>query len=133
MIPTSPPAPSRGVLSLLNCVCPGGKLSRQAILLRSSGSKGADNVPISFRTAAPLGVRSEEHTSELQSPVHLVCRLLLEKKKKKRRRRPPSSIHLAKLRQTRSQSHAQIHHVPRLEPPSAAHHILPATATDVRT
>src|SRR5438552_13343488 len=28
--------------------------------------------------------RSEEHTSELQSPDHLVCRLLLEKKKKKR-------------------------------------------------
>src|SRR6266581_5094589 len=26
--------------------------------------------------------RSEEHTSELQSPVHIVCRLLLEKKKK---------------------------------------------------
>src|SRR5690348_17554164 len=31
------------------------------------------------------GRRSEEHTSELQSPVHLVCRLLLEKKKKKTR------------------------------------------------
>src|SRR5258708_14976890 len=30
-----------------------------------------------------LVVRSEEHTSELQSPDHLVCRLLLEKKKKK--------------------------------------------------
>src|SRR5690348_18003593 len=29
----------------------------------------------------PLATRSEEHTSELQSPVHLVCRLLLEKKK----------------------------------------------------
>src|SRR5690348_18012102 len=28
--------------------------------------------------------RSEEHTSELQSPVHLVCRLLLEKKKNTR-------------------------------------------------
>src|SRR5690348_18475143 len=28
--------------------------------------------------------RSEEHTSELQSPVHLVCRLLLEKKKNKK-------------------------------------------------
>src|SRR5258708_25114864 len=28
------------------------------------------------------GLRSEEHTSELQSPDHLVCRLLLEKKKK---------------------------------------------------
>src|SRR4051794_41522980 len=38
------------------------------------------------RAAAPAaarrpGSRSEEHTSELQSPVHLVCRLLLEKKK----------------------------------------------------
>src|SRR6266480_2022540 len=32
------------------------------------------------------GVRSEEHTSELQSHVNLVCRLLLEKKKKKRTR-----------------------------------------------
>src|SRR3989442_9014673 len=30
-----------------------------------------------------LGVRSEEHTSELQSRPHLVCRLLLEKKKEK--------------------------------------------------
>src|SRR5690348_17829292 len=29
--------------------------------------------------------RSEEHTSELQSPVHLVCRLLLEKKNKKKK------------------------------------------------
>src|SRR5258708_28225721 len=33
-----------------------------------------------FAAAGPL--RSEEHTSELQSPDHLVCRLLLEKKKK---------------------------------------------------
>src|SRR2546422_9137974 len=32
--------------------------------------------------AARLEVRSEEHTSELQSRLHLVCRLLLEKKKK---------------------------------------------------
>src|SRR5690348_17645944 len=31
--------------------------------------------------------RSEEHTSELQSPVHLVCRLLLEKKKKKKKQK----------------------------------------------
>src|SRR5207248_6915787 len=31
-----------------------------------------------------LGVRSEEHTSELQSPYDLVCRLLLEKKKNNR-------------------------------------------------
>src|SRR5690348_18090878 len=33
-----------------------------------------------------LYARSEEHTSELQSPVHLVCRLLLEKKKKKKKK-----------------------------------------------
>src|SRR5256885_12726713 len=31
---------------------------------------------------APIVTRSEEHTSELQSPCNLVCRLLLEKKKK---------------------------------------------------
>src|SRR2546422_3486403 len=31
--------------------------------------------------------RSEEHTSELQSRLHLVCRLLLEKKKKEKKRR----------------------------------------------
>src|SRR2546422_1998416 len=30
------------------------------------------------------GIRSEEHTSELQSRLHLVCRLLLEKKKKEK-------------------------------------------------
>src|SRR5437899_4513723 len=34
-------------------------------------------------TKEALNVRSEEHTSELQSLRHLVCRLLLEKKKKK--------------------------------------------------
>src|SRR5256885_12603425 len=36
----------------------------------------------SLRTTAPVLERSEEHTSELQSPCNLVCRLLLEKKKK---------------------------------------------------
>src|SRR2546426_7671607 len=34
---------------------------------------------------AATGKRSEEHTSELQSPCNLVCRLLLEKKKNKRK------------------------------------------------
>src|SRR2546430_3966883 len=34
-----------------------------------------------FTPAHPLGERSEEHTSELQSQSNLVCRLLLEKKK----------------------------------------------------
>src|SRR5258708_28860761 len=36
-------------------------------------------------------LRSEEHTSELQSPDHLVCRLLLEKKKRCTRFASPSS------------------------------------------
>src|SRR5258708_28987438 len=36
------------------------------------------------KTLTAHSKRSEEHTSELQSPDHLVCRLLLEKKKKKK-------------------------------------------------
>src|SRR6267154_6791628 len=39
--------------------------------------------PRSCRVRPRRHWRSEEHTSELQSPVHLVCRLLLEKKKHK--------------------------------------------------
>src|SRR5580698_10847911 len=49
------------------------------------GAIGAQNVPSSTVIMALAGAltRSEEHTSELQSHVNLVCRLLLEKKKKK--------------------------------------------------
>src|SRR5258708_24277803 len=66
-----------------------------------------------FKSAAPQAsrmiglpsrqrLRSEEHTSELQSPDHLVCRLLLEKKKKSAdyrtsQRRPSRSILLSTL------------------------------------
>src|SRR2546426_6777561 len=49
--------------------CPGGRCSRRQLAARKLHSAG--------RRAA----RSEEHTSELQSPCNLVCRLLLEKKK----------------------------------------------------
>src|SRR5258708_13549267 len=45
--------------------------------------------------------RSEEHTSELQSPDHLVCRLLLEKKKKPSR--PVYAVALTRLTVTLSQ------------------------------
>src|SRR5690242_21787224 len=50
----------------------------------TASADGAANS--SYDSFASLGgaVRSEEHTSELQSHVNLVCRLLLEKKKKKR-------------------------------------------------
>src|SRR5256885_11624253 len=48
------------------------------------------------------GIRSEEHTSELQSPCNLVCRLLLEKKNKNRihlldstRKSPPVDRHVS--------------------------------------
>src|SRR2546422_4526637 len=43
---------------------------------------------------APYGdmTRSEEHTSELQSRLHLVCRLLLEKKKKNANSVPPTHV-----------------------------------------
>src|SRR5690348_18066378 len=44
-----------------------------------SGSEGSW---MPQRGPEPIQRRLEEHTSELQSPVHLVCRLLLEKKKK---------------------------------------------------
>src|SRR3989442_3297916 len=47
-----------------------------------AGEIGGGAVALDF-PGANLGLRSEEHTSELQSRPHLVCRLLLEKKKKK--------------------------------------------------
>src|SRR3989454_1582238 len=53
--------------------------------IRGADFAGADmNVTI-LRETDLSGVRSEEHTSELQSPCNLVCRLLLEKKKKTNR------------------------------------------------
>src|SRR5438552_13490577 len=67
-------------------------------LFRSRGpgrARGRKRAPRATREAAAVGsrrrgrraaaARSEEHTSELQSPDHLVCRLLLEKKKKKKK------------------------------------------------
>src|SRR5438876_8987033 len=54
---------------------------------RGAGARRGDRIRPGAGAAAvaagPRGLveRSEEHTSELQSPVHLVCRLLLEKKK----------------------------------------------------
>src|SRR2546429_2558328 len=62
--------PSRGSRSKANGTKP----------IFSSSQRGrATNLS---RAAARSSARSEEHTSELQSRLHLVCRLLLEKKKK---------------------------------------------------
>src|SRR2546426_2355641 len=52
-----------------------------ALMVAVSPCRTASIGTISTRTRN--GLRSEEHTSELQSPCNLVCRLLLEKKKKK--------------------------------------------------
>src|SRR5262245_64692009 len=54
---------------------------RKARLIRANALQ--DNVLQANPPAAIAAHRSEEHTSELQSLRHLVCRLLLEKKKKK--------------------------------------------------
>src|SRR2546422_4495599 len=53
----------------------GARQQRQPVRPRPPDERGAGGV-----------ARSEEHTSELQSRLHLVCRLLLEKKKKKKNR-----------------------------------------------
>src|SRR5258708_5442635 len=64
--------------------CPGPSRSPSSCLthsgapVESRASATADGQRLTFR---PCRERSEEHTSELQSPDHLVCRLLLEKKK----------------------------------------------------
>src|SRR5437762_7509971 len=55
-------------------------------------SRGAMLTRISMLNASGSGTRSEEHTSELQSPMYLVCRLLLEKKKKKKQHNTPQNI-----------------------------------------
>src|SRR2546426_4067116 len=68
---------------------PGHNKSIQAVIVAGGGQSlffAADLIPT--RHHLPLtwimgyDLRSEEHTSELQSPCNLVCRLLLEKKKK---------------------------------------------------
>src|SRR5260370_28524993 len=48
--------------------------------------------PSASRTRAGRGRRSEEHTSELQSHLNLVCRLLLEKKKKRHRQQADNGV-----------------------------------------
>src|SRR5438309_4470915 len=51
---------------------------------QSSGGEGVLREARRLATASPPDDRSEEHTSELQSQFHLVCRLLLEKKKQEK-------------------------------------------------
>src|SRR2546429_4845832 len=63
-----------------------------------------DIVPKQALDAADAG-RSEEHTSELQSRLHLVCRLLLEKKKHHKVPTMPRKLRLARPALPRTQNH----------------------------
>src|SRR5256885_2573645 len=60
---------------------------QEALSAAGDESTGAE----AFGIEAPKADRSEEHTSELQSPCNLVCRLLLEKKKKTRSTERPTT------------------------------------------
>src|SRR5690348_17935991 len=85
-------------------------------LFRSGSSDGnCDDTPgAGTHTGYGLSItvddpRSEEHTSELQSPVHLVCRLLLEKKNKKRCHRRLEKDHTDKYGRQRCGSRDATH------------------------
>src|SRR4051794_41496658 len=55
-------------------------LFRSSTTSTRPGTSSCRTPPAATRPTKRCARRSEEHTSELQSPVHLVCRLLLEKK-----------------------------------------------------
>src|SRR2546422_7196955 len=64
--------------------CLGEEKRSGARSLKGSPSAAAcSSLPTAVSTSTLRQTRSEEHTSELQSRLHLVCRLLLEKKKKR--------------------------------------------------
>src|SRR5256885_12825508 len=76
--PATPPRPSAGSLPFQANVTSGeSALTMSGALAPTSRCTGEGGVP----SSCGGGSRSEEHTSELQSPCNLVCRLLLEKKK----------------------------------------------------
>src|SRR5438876_7773259 len=83
-ISTSRYLPASGTAGLARSRVRGNKrvpwpppIMMESTLLALADMRALSNIAKSFLADA----RSEEHTSELQSPVHLVCRLLLEKKK----------------------------------------------------
>src|SRR2546426_7735315 len=71
-------------------------------LFRSRFDRRAGHPVPEWQGRRTEAARSEEHTSELQSPCNLVCRLLLEKKKKHRDWHKSSTTKLTKAIRTRS-------------------------------
>src|SRR5438876_3298048 len=76
-IPCDTRSKSQILLRLYNWLLERYRAGETAVLIVDEAQNLADEVLEEIR----MMTRSEEHTSELQSPVHLVCRLLLEKKK----------------------------------------------------
>src|SRR5690625_6403800 len=72
----------------------GGARRREDRSLHPGAGGSGSAIRGSSSAHLPAGRRSEEHTSELQSRGHLVCRLLLEKKKKNIRDLIPSKTHV---------------------------------------
>src|SRR5256885_7435292 len=72
---------SRLVFRSLSCSRPGKNIEHRVVAF-VAGVLGHLHLPRIFPQVERGRPRSEEHTSELQSPCNLVCRLLLEKKKK---------------------------------------------------
>src|SRR5437763_12641611 len=75
---------SVGIGQPLLCQGPGLNAATASDCRGSSGTTPSTAFRIGI-DGSTIPLRSEEHTSELQSPMYLVCRLLLEKKKKKER------------------------------------------------
>src|SRR5690348_17734296 len=69
-----------------NTPCVQGSFLRRPPMMRMSPEPLIACITDPAHRNRPALKRSEEHTSELQSPVHLVCRLLLEKKKRKKKK-----------------------------------------------
>src|SRR5262245_64806652 len=100
----STPTPARSSGSSTRCV----NSASSRIFLASAARRLSRTICSSCKSAAvrpaarmwtspnSRGTRSEEHTSELQSLRHLVCRLLLEKKKNKKKQQEPTKTKKAK-------------------------------------
>src|SRR5256884_3386945 len=77
-------APDRTAATLLEAGSPARRragCSRPRTSICAVSEPRPYSLGVAWQLRDPKGIRSEEHTSELQSRLHLVCRLLLEKKK----------------------------------------------------
>src|SRR5689334_23842354 len=81
MIPRPPRSTLFPYTTLFRSPAQSGAPNRRSVITSSAGAHHARWAPHTRGSTAWRRIRSEEHTSELQSQFHLVCRLLLEKKK----------------------------------------------------